>query len=297
MVTYHQQESSKPFIDKISLTFDVAPEDQSQTKSSLLSRLQDAGVRQVFAKGYELSVNVSLAYGVNLFIQVDNNMPDRPYGRVEFNPGKVIESGTLSVLEGELTCLSHDTYEEWMSGHNVSRVDVAIDLKHVNINDVLITAPNFVRSGMWCAKGGRIETLYLGSDKSPSRLKLYDKRAELMKHGHKAIGHELTRIEYTLRKTGLTPAGLLEMPNPFADVTLYSLSACIKLGELMGDAEWWGLFFDSCAYRGLHAALLTMPPHKRNKIKEVLKVGKLKCWQPPETWKSWPDTISPLLNV
>jgi len=297
MITYQHQKASKPILDKLALTFDVEPEIRKQVKSYLLNRLHESGVYQVHAKGYELSLNIPLGYGVKLFIQVGNQIPDRPYGRFEFNPSKVIEEDTLPCLESELTCLCDSTYEEWMSVHHVSRVDVAIDLEHVNINDLLITAPNYVRTGMWCSKGGRTETLYLGSEQSPGRFIAYNKRAELLKHGHKDIGHDLTRLEFRLRKTGLTVSGLLSIPNPFQDVRIYSLRACEKLGEKSCDLEWWSMFYDSSAYRGLHAALLKLPPQKRSKVKKAMEAGLLKCWKPWNIWKGWPSAIKPLLSI
>jgi len=295
-------------MDKLAIPFYLPPEDHSGSISELISRINDKTedyntVQQVHGLGgYRISANIIMQSDIGpstaLFVQLGSRLSNASFGRVEFNPAKIIAGGLLSDLEAELECLSHDSYHEWVHNRKVSRVDIAVDIKNVNINELLVISKGF---SVWSnqGKGAGFESRYLGSVTSKKRIAVYDKRRQLIETNHQDPGHELTRIEVRLKSPALADssiANLINMENPFKDLSIYYLPHCEKISHAFDDPEWWRLFFDSCRLRGAHGALLMLPPNKRKMVKKALEKGRLKCWDTEKIWSNWNASVHALLE-
>jgi hypothetical protein len=134
-----------------------------------------------------------------------------PFVRVEFNPAKA--RGCLQFLEAEI-----QPFLRWGWGSvHITRIDPALDYP-IALQDHVYYAGNHKGTVYYTRDG--IETLYLGSPKSNSRLRIYDKAKELEIRGEPVPPHPLTRIEAQRRSTGLSAAHLDTLPNPFRRLQL-----------------------------------------------------------------------------
>src|SRR5262249_51942067 len=146
----------------------------------------------------------------------------------------------------------------------ITRVDVAVDVYGVNINDLHFTPKTPRRFQIWGAADGAVETLYLGSSKSVSYWRIYDKALESKLPG----GIEGTRIE---RRLGVhNSIGELDcLANPLADLFVLELPA--KAPAPMPHPLVWEFFKDSARLHGINAALAKLPKPLRITLREALK--------------------------
>ncbi len=129
-----------------------------------------------------------------------------PFGRVELNPAKM--RGWVQILDSEIRPFLR---RGWESAH-ITRIDPAVDYP-IALQDHVYFAGN--HKGAVYYSGDGIETVYLGSAKSDSRIRIYDKAKELALQGEPVPEHPLTRIEAQRRSPGLSAARLKALPNPF----------------------------------------------------------------------------------
>ncbi len=126
---------------------------------------------------------------LDVAIDVPNNIYDM---KIEFNPSKSTD-GTQAVFELLNEIISDKAVR-------LIELDVAIDvpLKHSEIYSVNVSGRNV---------HAYATTRYFGQMHTDGYLKVYDKRKERLEQNNEDIGHELTRIEFTVRPNGRDGVG------------------------------------------------------------------------------------------
>ena len=214
-------------------------------------------------------------------LDADNNA----FGRFEFNPWKLGELG-LNEFASNCESLFYDAYEYVQEHAKVTRVDVAIDLHGVEVEDVQMAMAHKAISQKY-SFDGETQTIYAGSSKG-QQFKAYNKLAQLK------LKHEVpvTRLEYKL--TPQIPLHKLHtLPNPFKNVQIGNPPAKAPIGV----EKWlWRVIRDSITQRGTTAALNGLPPELRQQVRETLKKHSAKWWNSDDVWKQWPQAVMPVFS-
>jgi hypothetical protein len=133
------------------------------------------------------------------------------------------------------------------------------------------------------AKGGRIQTIYLGAKSSAVRIKIYDKAKQMQsqskKTGEPIPEGSLTRFEATLRLKSCSANALANIPNPFTGLNV----AHFKI--LAGD-DLLKVFILATRALGGKATLPILNPANRKRCGKWLEEH-ASWWNPEQLWKEW----------
>jgi len=127
--------------------------------------------------------------------------------RLEFNPNKLVSEEHKEMIHSLIACMKYV---------RVSRFDVAIDLRNVDMNDYVVIDDKSRKYNKWYDGSGRMETHYIGGSNSDLRIRIYDKAKERETEGIKVKG-SWWRIEAQIRGK---LAENYKLFNPFEDITL-----------------------------------------------------------------------------
>jgi len=134
-----------------------------------------------------------------------------PFARIEWNPMKF--DGWEGILEDAVRpFLKHG----WGDSH-ITRIDPAVDYP-VKVQEHVYYGRNHKGQLHYTQDG--IETIYLGSPRSNSRIRIYDKAKELEVMGEPVPDHPLTRIEAQKRSTKLSALEIRQLPDPFVGMKI-----------------------------------------------------------------------------
>jgi hypothetical protein len=124
-------------------------------------------------------------------------------------------------------------------------------------------------------------TTYLGSPKSGSYFRLYDKNKQLKDCGKPIVTKFpiCTRIEAALRRVGVPVASLHTIKNPFLKLSIASL----ELAKAMPIGASWTDFVADCETIGTVEALAKRP-EDRQKYLAYLDSIPVKWWNPAFVW-------------
>lgn len=175
-------------------------------------------VRRIRAKfPYEWSYIVSNS----IFVQ-ESNAKDRTNVRIEFNPNNIDEQEE-KLLFNYLSCIKYA---------KLSRLDIAIDLGNIDINDLDIVDPNNRKHHVYYDKKGKIESYYIGTRNSDLFFRIYDKALEQNSKMRKVKKEYKNwwRIEAQLSGDFLAHADYKQMkiPNVFDTIKLYKKENILK---------------------------------------------------------------------
>ena len=219
----------------------------------------------------------------------DPVIKERPYFRIDFNPSKLGPEAIEQLIYEQIDLVLDFGVAEFHAKAKISRIDTAIDLSGVSIQDLIVFSDQAVRSAKY-ERFGALETLYLGSPKSKAHTKIYDKVAEMIaKRLMVETVQPLTRIERTVTNAGYLK-NLTKKKNPFK--TLHIGWYGVKPDGI--EAYLWEFI---CCYAQHHtpqAALAKLPKSQRAKVKAALKANEPIWWDTAEIWKQWPGLIDHL---
>lgn len=133
--------------------------------------------------------------------------------RLEFNPNKVVTEEQKELIQTLINCMK---YVE------PSRVDVAIDIRGVDMNDYVIIDDKSRKRHYYVDGVGRMETTYIGL--GDLVLRIYDKAKEREKEGIEVKG-SWWRIESQLRGKLVKHYKYF---NPYEDITLVPKNAKLE---------------------------------------------------------------------
>ena len=210
-----------------------------------------------------------------------------PFMRFELNPDRLGPEG-VSRFKKELLVIFLDNipYETLRKAGNVTRLDVAVDLVNVDVEDLLVAAKKPGKKLSYFGIGGKIETAYQNTSKT---IYIYDKKqAQLDKDLKPEYGETpYTRVEIRTRTTkGIT--GLPKLLNHLKKVSLVDIEAPNPPEE----EHHWKLFQDACRYRGLDGALGVFPENIRSQYQAAIDAVAGDVWQPAKLWSFWPETVA-----
>lgn len=131
------------------------------------------------------------------------SLQDQSNIRLDFNPNNIKEGRHLDMIHRLIGCMKYI---------KPTRIDVAIDIKNIDMNDYAIIDDLSRKTNEWRSGGSRrLETYYIGGASSDLRIRIYDKALEQGKEG------KWWRIEAQMRKEF---AENYKLFNPFKNITL-----------------------------------------------------------------------------
>lgn len=122
--------------------------------------------------------------------------------RLDFNPNQVKDERHTKQIHKIIACMKYA---------KLTRIDVAIDLKKVDLDNYSFIDDLSLKNNTWRSGLGRLETHYIGAPKSDFRIRIYDKALERGEKG------DWWRIEAQMRREF---AENFQSFNPFENLTL-----------------------------------------------------------------------------
>lgn len=292
----------KPVVDKLSCVFyihDLGVQKEVHLRlKDLLGNPAAPEYQQADFKSYKLGI---YAMSVKL-VEPNTKQPFliqaqpkskkiKNFMRFEWNPSKLGPDG-MAFFRKRLTQIFQGsfTYADLLQDGKVTRVDAAIDLVNVSIDDVLIVTKTPEKSIVYHGTDGGTETIYLGASKHLKRghTAIYNKQQQLDDVGRteKFGGVPLTRIE-ARPKTSTPIVNLPLLPNPLKEIIL------MIPGEVEPPEEnhHWMFFLDSCRYLGIKGALAKLPDAIVPKYTEALELATHVSWDTDKVWSYWGEAL------
>ena len=222
-----------------------------------------------------------------MFFQAEPKVPGRAYAKIEFNPSKIGPDG-LADLHVPLQLIFPDGSIGVLKEGQVTRVDIAVDLTNVRMDDFILLPPLLVSMRAF-SRSGTLSTLYLGKQ-SGNQTKIYNKKKEQIAKGSK-FDETVVRLERTLRNLKLAPSDLGKLSNPFAEMSLVDNLPAAPPEE---KERLWSMFIDSVKVRGVVPALALLSPQRRSRYRKHLKAHPKSWWQPDLIWSDWAPLLEEL---
>lgn len=297
----------KPIIDRFSVTFDVT---EAQKRIAIRQNLEKlcASSDKLVTPWKKLddwgSPKYANSFAINCNLQTSSMLqlaPEKPkkgakgnlrFMRLDMNPSVLGASG-MKALHQAIPKLTAGLFEyaDIVNAGNVTRLDIAVDIVNLDIEDVFISTKGLGKSHSYFSAAGKAETIYLNVTGKGSKLSIYDKKTQLAETGSKQPHTfykqaKQTRVEFR-KNYEKPPAKLLNSQNPFKEIRLIDVEA----PELPTQPYIWKLFTDSCHYRGIEGALQQLDFSLRKKFGGAILDSKDYVWKPDELWSYWPHTL------
>lgn len=277
---------SPVFCDYITFTVDYKkPQERAAIRHRIIT-LKEAGYPcwPASRKRYKTGLNVVVDNQTlgTMRVHCDPWAANIGFFRAEFNPAK-LDLGEAKLL---LQMLLGESWAAIVCKARVTRIDPAVDIKNILVDDLLVQYPQMHRSRVFC-NSGRMETYELGCPEGERQITVYDKRAKIIADNSKKLikaevpPQPLTRCEVMLRPE-LSFTALAELANPFAKIKVQD---CAPLPQV--DDELLRLFLRCAQLSGLQDALLILDMPTRQKMRKKLEAAACPWWNPEEIWIGW----------
>ena len=297
------------FIDKIAITFNVPKAVESQVADRVRQLNADKVSRFCPSSNYVLGarmwLNEHLAHELSTNSCVTFHTTPKTAGnrscRVEWNPAKVSAEDVAHIVFGDYLDIDFALLNEGV----VTRIDLAVDVENVLIDELLFHVPRF-RIFRNDYSGG--VTRYLGGRTGSRYFCCYDKQAQIAQnnkrlrpeHRESVPGHPRTRIEARIKGSTLRFPDLRNIENPFEILSIRKFTGMIDPGTL--ESELTAVTLHLAQYEGLNAALDRIGGRRRKRVKQAILASQISCdwWCPKELWsgfhKSY-DSISECVGI
>ncbi len=293
----------KPKIDRLSVTLAVDNPAASKKIRKHLSELATSATpiltawkkRKGWGSGkYDLSFDMTLGGDKHVLVQCANAKSPVSLLRFEFNPDAIGPAGVkqfrtqLPEITGGLV-----SYDQLAHAGKVTRLDLAIDLVNIDIEDLLISTPKPGVSNAYFGLTGKAETKYLNVNKRGSDLYVYDRKTHLQKLQADGVGagSEFGQAKYTRVEVRAIPnkpiVQLEKLHNRLKRIGLLDIEAA----EPPEQPHHWRLFQDACRYRGLAGALALLPDGVRGQYEDAVTEIEASLWRPELIWSKWPEAL------
>ncbi|MBR7958840.1 hypothetical protein KDW41_00045 [Burkholderia vietnamiensis] len=259
---------------------------------------------------YLRKIIIPLSSGADALVQIGARDPIRQKGgiSVAINPSKLSPASTKKFHE-VMAHLIGDEYIELIKTPLLNRVDFAVDVLNVDIENLLVRYSRNRRHtifGKRVVKGGRVESYNFGSVKSDYITCVYDKSTEmvekalanLLRHGHEQDilrensvesfvrerdGAKVVRVEArAVKLRGCRPYELWSLPNRFERLCFADLM--IEEGAALSEFDRQALLA-LCRQHGVSAAL---DLYKRERpdvpVREFWESRRAGWWNPKTVW-------------
>ncbi|QDM29366.1 hypothetical protein FNL56_27100 [Tardiphaga sp. vice304] len=275
--------ATSPFklsIDKISILANAFGPDEINDACSRLIAIADSAPHRVKLKSsnrYRLQATFQIGGSGTLFIQVGPRFSGIRDYRIEFNPSKLDQDG-LDEVQAIVEEITHIPFRDFVASGKVTRIDVALDLPTLTLEDVVIRSKGQKSFGAFTDGKGILKNAYLGDPKA-NRSSCYTKKTK----GQRPF----LRIERQL-KPGCPGSGVTLLPNPFEKIDMVSTSTIEPYLDQIGPKY----FFDRVRLRGIGRVLEEFPAKERKVILAALK-DPTKTMLPPMDliWQRWPYVV------
>jgi hypothetical protein len=215
----------------------------------------------------------------------------RPF-RIEWNPAQLqavpeYQSAFVAIMRGWFG----DALESEMANANITRIDLATDIRGVNINRIIAARADTTVMSAGYGRDGLIQTMYLGGKNTDLRFAIYDKRAQ--QRGVVGAGQQdCTRIEARIKQR-LTLDSLPDYQNPFERLTVREIRR-LEVGHEGNSPHQWDWFVDSCKQRGGEAALNLIRNSRTRQTwhNKVVEYDAPTWWNPETLWHGLGEAIS-----
>ena len=294
-----------PKIDRLSFTYnivDIAARQKLVKNLNYLMLSESSPIHPwTKQKGWG-SVKYSKSYGLDVgdfgkvLVQHAPLYSNNNFLRFEFG-APALKPTAIKIFKELLPNLSNGLldYEHIAVNCKVTRLDVAVDLINIDLEDLLISTPKPGVSMGYFGLTGKAETKYLNVNTNGSNLYVYDRKTHIQKLQDKGVmvdaeygETKYTRVEFRLYPD--RPISKLNTlkHNPFKRINLID----IESPEPPEQEYHWKLFQDSCRYRGLNGAINHLPIGLKEQYSAVVHSTSGSLWKPQILWSSWPDTLS-----
>jgi hypothetical protein len=292
----------KPKLDRLSVTFSVHHHAIKAAIRDHLSKLA-AGARSAVtpwqkrrdwgSQKYDRAYALKVAPGRTVLVQCSPLTSADSLLRFEFNPNG-IGPGAVKAFRQFVPMLTagHFDYPALATQGKVTRLDIAVDLVNIDIEDLLIATPKPGVTKSYFGLSGKVETKYLNVNKKGSRTYVYDRRALLDKLNAEGLGElsefgtaKYTRVEVRT-EVGTPITAMANMSNRLLKLDLFDIEAATPPEQ----PHHWRLFQDSCRYRGLAGALALLPEEVRSAYQATIKSAE-SLWRATELWGHWPAAL------
>jgi len=289
-------EAENASIDMIHITLKVLDHNDRQAIISRLHLYAAQYNERPFPK-MKCQHAVNLSYkpeytNKRLLFCVNTNNPNRPFVQMFFNPNGLLPED-LKLLVNNIKFILGDTlFYKLYSESNVSRLDIALDIKNITFDDLAFNR-NLQRSGgghFSHDKDGRIGSFYIGSKTSNLRYRIYNKTKQLFDKKGIASSCPLTRIEAGIKVK--QPLGMIaDINNPYERFDVF------KLSSMIADKRLPICVADSIHFRGLPAVLQLLGDNERKAMEQLLKDYKVEIPPAEEVFGLWKQECASFLKL
>ena len=267
-------------VDKLSLTFRDHDDDRIQRTADRLIHMVESGqwINAQLRPGnrHRLQCKIPInGFNQSLILEVAARHRDTSAYRLEYNPWKIGDHGRSRVNTILDSIFEQGSRQLLMAG-KVTRIDAALDLHELSVNDVLVRHRG-MRRFMVVSTRGRPRSLYHGNSKSNQAV-IYDRSDE---------GAKILRIEKRLKPNCLG-ADLLELKNPFTRIQLVPVNLIIPVLDGLNLEH----LCDSIRLRGFRHVLAALTSRQRKGIENVLTDTSHSLLPSPDLiWSHWPSAL------
>ena len=268
-------------LDKFTLTYPVIDNEYQayvfQTMLGLYNDDKNNKIKQLHDNLYRLTINIKIKKGRSICLSCNPYDSNNNYFRVSFNPYKLGKG--KDKLKDLLNLLLPDGIDLYKA--NITRMDVAVDYTNIKPSDVMIKAKGFKVARIHCNGMGKIDTHYVGSEKSPLQYCVYDKTKEQKEKKYGKYKEQLSKYseeQYTRVEARIKGNSIQELKelDPFNKLQIYWAPAPIGIKDYL-----WRFFLSDAQANGLQTALRQIPRQDRKPYQD--RVAELICdWWSPE---------------
>ena len=177
----------KPKVDRLTITFAVPSlSDQACIRENLQQFSEDSSNPNVSiwqkqkswgAVKYALSYAINVGENNRILMQCTAGTAQTAFLRFELNPDRIGPSGVTQFYDLLPAITANKVnHQAFANSGKVTRVDIAVDLVNIDLEDLLVCASKPGVSNSYFGLGGKAETMYLNVNKSGSNLYVYDRR-------------------------------------------------------------------------------------------------------------------------
>lgn len=288
-----------PFIDRLSVisTIESTALGESLKDTHTLATLDSSCFKQCKpSKGFSRAYRLALPSVIN-----SERWPHYQFRcesdcvtkiRIEFVPIDLGWEGMVD-LHAALTPLLPNGWKHFVSNGLVSRLDVAVDIPGVTMNDFHIL-PSQCLTVTRRSNKGMLQTVELGKPIG-NQTCIYDRYSKRVAKGQGHKFQQSVRVERRLKGTKLPLSDLPEMKNAFEGLNLVAEA----YGKPQDELNWRWLHFVCCVKQiGLESALASVPTKRRAKYRKHLQGQCTNWWNVNSIWEGWQSSLQllPIAN-
>jgi hypothetical protein len=204
-------------------------------------------------------------------------LPENPSYRLDFNPWKMSVNEIIALFTFLQLATDIEQYV-FLAMSKVTRLDIACNLVGLELEDVIVRTSGLQKHGLYTGKGGTLETVYIGTPRSPRRVVAYTKTLE--------DGTKVLRLESRTKPRCLGHE-IAKIKNPFARIWLIS-AKCAEAAGLPIPTQY---IADSMRLGGLKRALRSLSKKQQTSLRKALKAANPILTDTESQWSLWQKTL------